>query len=79
MQFINLEVVIAVLIFVGLIAFIALVYTSMRALIGKAAHAIAFVVGQASNIFRGSRPSHLDSNQPPLAAPGEKPNTQDKR
>ena len=33
MQFINLEVVVAVLLFVGMIAFIALIYTSMRALI----------------------------------------------
>ena len=51
MQFINLEVVVAVLLFVGLMAFIALVYTSMRALLAQAAHTVAFTIGQASNIF----------------------------
>jgi hypothetical protein len=78
MQFINLEVVVAVLLFVGLIAFIALVYASMRTLFGRAARTIAFIIGQASNIFHRSRPSPSDTNQPPPAAPGEKPNAQDK-
>ena len=41
MQFLNLEVVIAVLLFVGLAAFIVLVYASMRTLFGRAAHTIA--------------------------------------
>jgi hypothetical protein len=78
MQFINLELVVAVLIFVGLIAFMALVYTSMRALFAHAAHAIAFIVGQASNFFHSSRPSLSDTNRPPPAASGEKPNAQDR-
>ena len=77
MQFINLEVVVAVLLFVGLIAFIALVYTSMRALLAQAAHTVAFIIGQASNIFHRFRPSPSDTNQPP-PAPGEKPNARDK-
>ena len=78
MQFINLEVVVAVLLFVGLIAFIALVYTSMRALLAQAAHTVAFIIGQASNIFHNSRSSLSDTNRPPPVAPSEKPNAQDK-
>jgi hypothetical protein len=78
MEFINLEVVVAVLIFVGLIAFMALVYASMRTLFGRAAHTIALIVGHASNIFHSTRPSLSDTNRPPPAAPGEKPNAQDK-
>ena len=41
MQYISLEVVVAVLIFFGLTAFMVLVYASMRTLFGRAAHAIA--------------------------------------
>jgi hypothetical protein len=75
MQFMNLEGVIAVLIFVGLIAFITLVYRSMRALTAQVAHTIAFIIG---NTFHSFRPSHSDTNRPPPAAPGEKENAQDK-
>ena len=78
MQFINLEVVIAVLLLVGIIAFITLTYASMRALIAPAAYTIASFIGHASNIFRSSRPSLSDTNRPPSAAPSEKPNAQDK-
>ena len=78
MQYISLEVVVAVLIFVGLTAFMVLVYASMRTLFGRAAHAIALIVGHASNIIHGTRPSLSDTNRPPPAAPGEKPNAQDK-
>ena len=78
MQFINLEVVVAVLTLVELIAFMALIYTSMRALFAQAAHTVAFIVGQASNIFHGSRASLSDTNRPPPAAQNEKPNAQDK-
>ena len=78
MQFINLEVVVAVLLFAGLAAFMVLVYASMRTLFGRAAHTIALIIGHASNIFHSSRPSLSDTNQPPPAAPGEKPNAQDK-
>jgi uncharacterized membrane protein len=78
MQFINLEVVVAVLILVGLIAFMALIYASMRALIAQAAHTIASIVGQASNIFHNSRPSLSDTNRPPPAVPSKKPTAQDK-
>ena len=78
MQYISLEVVVAVLIFVGLIAFMVLVYASMRTLFARAAHAIALIVGHASNIFHSTRPSLSDTNRPPPAAPGEKPNAQDK-
>ena len=78
MQYISLEVVVAVLIFVGLTAFMVLVYASMRTLFGRAAHAIALIVGHASNIFHSTRPSLSDTNRPPPAAPGEKPNAQDK-
>ena len=78
MQFINLEVVFVVLIFVGSIAFVALTYASMRALIAQAAYTIASIIGHASNIFHSSRPSLSDTNRPPSAAPSEKPNAQDK-
>ena len=78
MQFINLEVVVAVLLFVGMFAFIALIYTSMRALIAQAAYTIASIIGRASNIFHSSRPSLSDTNRPPSVAPSEKPNAQDK-
>ena len=79
MQFINLEVVVAVLLVVGIIAFITLIYASMRALIGQAAHTIASIIGHASNIFHSSRPPLSDANRPPpSAAPSEKPNAQDK-
>jgi len=77
MQFINLEVVVAVLLFVGMIAFIALIYTSMRALIAQAAHTIASIIGHASNIIHGSRPSLSDTNRPPSGVPSEKPNARD--
>jgi hypothetical protein len=79
MQFINLEVVVAVLLFVGIIAFITLIYASMRALIAQAADTIASIIGHASNIFHSSRPPLSDANRPPpSAAPSEKPNVQDK-
>ena len=78
MQYISLEVVVAVLIFAGLIAFIVLVYASMRTLFGRAAHAIALIVGHASNIFHSTRPSLSDTDRPPPGSPGEKPNAQDK-
>ena len=77
MQFINLEVVVAVLLFAGAAAFMVLVYASMRTLFGTAAHTIALIIGHASNIFHRSRLSPSDTNQPP-PAPGEKPNAQDK-
>ena len=76
MQFINLEVVFAVLIFVGLTAFMVLVYASMRTLFGTAAHTIALIIGHASN---NSRSSLSETNRPPPAAPSDKPNAQDKR
>jgi hypothetical protein len=79
MQFINLEAVTAILIFAGLIAFIALIYRFMRALLAQAAHTIAFIVGKASNILHSSRPSYWDTNRLPPSAPSEKPNTQDKQ
>ena len=79
MQFLNLEVVIAVLLFVGLAAFIVLVYASMRTLFGTAAHTIALIVGHASNIFHNSRSSLSDTDRPPPAAPSEKPNEQCKQ
>ena len=72
MQFINLEVVVAVLLVVGIIAFITLIYASMRALIGQAAYTIASIVGHASNIFHSTRPSLSDTDRPPPGAPGEK-------
>ena len=78
MQYISLEVIVAVLIFFGLTAFMVLVYASMRTLFGRAAHAIALIVGHASNIFHSTRPSLSDTDRPPPAAPGEKPNAQDK-
>ncbi len=78
MQFTNLEVVVAILIFAGLIAFLALIYTSMRALISQAAHAIGVFIRGASNIFHGSRPSPSDTNRPPPVAPSEKPSAEDK-
>ena len=78
MQFINLEVVVAVLLLVGIIAFITLTYASMRALIAQAAYTITSIIGRASNIFHSSRPSLSDTNRPPSAAPSEKPNAQDK-
>jgi hypothetical protein len=68
MQFLNLEVVIAVLLFVGLAAFIVLVYASMRTLFGRAAHTIALIIGHASNIFHNSRSSLSDTDRPPLQA-----------
>jgi hypothetical protein len=79
MQFLNLEVVIAVLLFVGLAAFIVLVYASMRALFAQAAHTIALIVGHASNIFHNSRSSLSDTDRPPPAAPSEKPNAKGKQ
>ena len=78
MQYISLEVVVAVLIFFGLTAFMVLVYASMRTLFGRAAHAIALIVGHASNIFHSTRPSLSDTDRPPPGAPGEKPSAQDK-
>jgi hypothetical protein len=78
MQFLNLEVVIAVLLFVGMAAFIVLVYASMRTLFGRAAHTIALIIGHASNIFHNSRSSLSDTNRPPPAAPSEKPNAHGK-
>ena len=59
-----LEVVVAVLLFVGLIAFLALIYASMRTLFAQAAHTIAFIVGHASNIFHSTRPLPSDTNRP---------------
>ena len=79
MQFLNLEVVNAVLLFVGLAAFIVLVYASMRTLFGRAAHTIALIIGHASNIFHNSRSSLSDTDRPPPAAPSEKPNAQGKQ
>ena len=79
MQFLNLEVVIAVLLFVGLAAFIVLVYALMRTLFGRAAHTIALIIGHASNIFHNSRSSLSDTDRPPPAAPSEKPNAQGKQ
>ena len=79
MQFLILEVVIAVLLFVGLAAFIVLVYASMRTLFGRAAHTIALIIGHASNIFHNSRSSLSDTDRPPPAAPSEKPNAQGKQ
>ena len=78
MQFLNLEVVVAVLLFVGLAAFMVLVYASMRTLFGRAAHTIALIIGHVSNILHNSRPSLSDTNRPPLAAPIEKPSAKDK-
>ena len=78
MQFLNLEVVIAVLLFVGLAAFIVLVYATMRTLFGRAAHTIALIIGHASNIFHNSRSSLSETNRPPPAAPSKKPNAKDK-
>ena len=79
MQFLNLEVVIAVLLFVGLAAFIVLVYASMRTLFGRAAHTIALIIGHASNIFHNSRSSLSDTDRPTPAAPSEKPNAKGKQ
>ena len=78
MQFINLEVVVAVLLFVGLAVFMVLIYASMRILLGRAAHTVALIIGHASNIFHTSRSSLSDTNRPPPAAPSEKPSAEDK-
>lgn len=75
MQFRDLEVVIAISIFAGLIAFLALIYSSMRALISQAAHTITVLIQSASNIFHGARSSV--SNTAALR-PGEKPNAEGK-
>ena len=77
MQFLNMEVVVAILLFAGAAAFLVLVYASMRTLFGTAAHAIALIIGHASNIFHTSRSSLLDTNRPPPTAPSEKPSAQD--
>ena len=78
MQFLNLEVIVALLLFVGLAAFMVLVYASMRTLFGRAAHTIALIIGHASNIFHNSRSSLSETNRPPPAAPSKKPNAKDK-
>ena len=54
MQFLNLEVVVAVLLFAGAAVFMVLIYASMRTLFGRAAHTIALIIGHASNIFHTS-------------------------
>jgi hypothetical protein len=79
MQFLNMEVVVAILLFAGAAAFVVLVYAAMRTLFGTAAHTIALIIGHASNIFHNSRSSLSETNRPPPAAPSEKPNAQDKR
>jgi hypothetical protein len=78
MQFLNMEVVVAILLFAGAAAFVVLVYAAMRTLFGTAAHTIALIIGHSSNIFHSSRSSLSDTNQPPPAAPSEKPSAQDK-
>jgi hypothetical protein len=78
MQFLNMEVVIAILLFAGAAAFMVLFYASMRTLFGTAAHTIALIIRHGSNIFHTSRSSLSDTNRPPSAAPSEKPNAQDK-
>ena len=71
MQFLNMEVVVAILLFAGAAAFMVLVYASMRTLFGTAAHTIALIIGHASNIFHNSRSSLSDTNRPPPAAPAK--------